>query len=211
MCAILQPVSPLRGAIGALGRVVRVRPNLWIVPGSPALALSPDDAASLRLLQATRALAGTADGRAIDIVCSLADQWHTAHTGSFAAWGGPQITVRGGNHLGELVARFALGDPEVREVRGDIGTPDPKAVTVVVLDGPAGLTPRAPLALVDGAPEYHQRLCRWLDGGEPEVVDKHLPEPALWHELAALQPHEARLIDHDDTLGVGRYVAEWRV
>ena len=211
MRAILPALHVLREANGALGRVVRVRPNLWIVPGSPALALSPSDAASQRLLQAVRALAETAGGRAIDIVCSLDERWHTAHTGSFKAWGGPEITVRAGNHLGELVARFALGDPEVREVRGVIGTPDPDAVTVVVLDGPAGLTPRAPLALVDGAPEHHQRLCRWLDGGQPEVVDKQLLEPALWHELAALRPREARLIDHDDTLGVGRYVAEWSV
>jgi len=158
-----------------------------------------------------RKLAGTAAGRPIDIVCSMDERWHTSRTGTFAAWGGPQITVRGGNHLGELVARFALGDPEVREVRGDIGTPDPKAVTVVVLDGPAGLTPRAPLALVEGAPEYHQRLCGWLDGGEPEVVDKLLPEPALWHQLAALPRRDAALIDHDNTLGVGRYVAQWCV
>ena len=188
-----------------------MRPNPWIVPGSPALALSPSDAASQRLLQAVRALAETAGGRAIDIVCSQDERWYTAHTGSFAAWGGPEITVRAGNHLGELVARFALGDPEVREVRGEIGTPDPDVVTVVVLDGPAGLTPRAPLALVDGAPEYHRRLCGWLDGGQPEVVDKQLLEPALWHELAALRPHKATLLDHDDTLGVGRYVAEWSV
>lgn len=119
--------------------------------------------------------------------------------------------MRAGNHLGELVGRFALGDPKVREVRGEIGTPDPDAVTVVVLDGPAGLTPRAPLALVNGAPEYHQRLCGWLDGGQPEVVDKQLLEPALWHELATLRPHTAALLDHDDTLGVGRYVAGWSV
>ncbi|MBF4546721.1 hypothetical protein IRY31_01305 [Corynebacterium afermentans subsp. lipophilum] len=188
-----------------------MRPNFWIVPGSPALALSPSDEASQRLVKAVRTLAGTADGRAIDIVCSLDDRWRTAHSGSFAAWGGPEITVRAGNHLGELVARFALGDPEVRQVRGVIGTPDPEAVTVVVLDGPAGLTQRAPLALVDGAQEYHQRLCGWLDGGQPKVVDKQLLEPALWHELAALRPREARLLDHDDTLGVGRYVAEWSV
>ena len=158
-----------------------------------------------------RRLAGTAAGRPIDIVCSMDERWRTSRTGTLAAWGGPQITVRGGNYLGELVARYSIGDLPVRAVRDDIGSPDTDSVTVVVLDGPAGLTPRAPLALVEGAPEYHQRLCGWLDGGEPEVVDRQLPEPALWHELAALRPHEARLIDHDDTLGVGRYVAEWRV
>ena len=190
---------------------MRVRPNLWIVPGSPALALSPSDAASLRLLQTVRELAGTAAGRAIDIVSSRDRRWYTAHTGSFAAWGRPDVTVRGGNYLGELVARFALGDPVIREARDSIGTPDPNAVTVVVLDGPAGLTPRAPLALVDGAPEYHQQVLDWLDGGQPEVVDKLLLEPALWHELAGARPQEAQLIDHDDTLGVGRYVAQWCV
>ena len=70
-----------------------MRPNLWIVPGSPALALSPSDAASQRLLQAVRALAETAGGRAIDIVCSLDERWRTSHTGSLKAWGGPEITV----------------------------------------------------------------------------------------------------------------------
>ena len=45
----------------------------------------------------------------------------------------------------------------------------------------------------------------------PEVVDKLLLEPALWHELADVRPGQAELIDHDDTLGVGRYVAQWCV
>lgn len=210
MCAIVQARPPSRGAISPLGRVVRVTSNLWIVPGSPALALSPDPA-SRRLLGATRALAGTAGGRAVDIVCSLDDRWRTEHTGSFAAWGAPEITVRGGNHLGELVARFALGDPEIREVRGRIGTPDPDAVTVVVLDGPAGLTQRAPLSLVEGDAAAHERIQAWLGGGAPEDVATHVLEPALWEELAALHPVQARLIDADGTLRVGRYVAEWRV
>lgn len=188
-----------------------MRANLWIIPGSPALALSPHDDASQRLLAATRALAKTVDGRAIDIVCSLDEQWHTAHTGSFRAWGGPDIMVRGGNYLGELVARFALGDPEVREVRSRIDEPDPDAITVVVVDGPAGLTPRAPLALVPGALETHEAIVRWLDGGEAVLVDTQVLEPELWRELAGLEPKNARLIDADDTLGVGRYVGEWSV
>ena len=188
-----------------------MRANLWIIPGSPALALSPHDDASQRLLAATRALAETAGGHPIDIVCCLDEQWHTAHTGSFRAWGGPDITARCGNHLGELVARFALGDPEVREVRSRIDDPDPAAITVVVVDGPAGLTPRAPLALVPGAPETHEAIVRWLDGGEAVLVDTQVLEPELWRELAGLERKDARLIDADDTLGVGRYVAEWSV
>lgn len=191
--------------------------NLWIVPGSPALVaeLSPDPA-SRRLAASVDQLAAAAGERPIDIVCSLDDRWRTAVTGSFKAWGAPNTRVRGGNHLGELVTRYALGDPEVRGVRGTIGEIDRDidrdAVTVVVLDGPAGLTPRAPLALIDGAPELHERLKRWLGGGGPEVVDKQsVLEPALWEELATVRAQRARLIDHDDTLGVGRYVAEWWV
>ena len=187
--------------------------NLWIVPGSPALVaeLSPDPA-SRRLAGVVRQLAATAGERPIDIVCSLDERWRTAVTGSFQAWGAPNTCVRSGNHVAELVARYALGDPEVRGVRGTIGEIDRDAVTVVVIDGPAGLTPRAPLALIDGAPELHERLKRWLGGGGPEVVDKQsVLEPALWEELATVRAERARLIDHDDTLGVGRYVAEWRV
>lgn len=201
------------GRIGRFSSVVRVMSNLWIVPGSPALVaeLSPDPA-SRRLAAAVRQLAATAGERPIDIVCSLDDRWRTGITGSFQAWGAPSTRVRSGNHVAELVARYALGDPEVRGVRGTIGEMDRDAVTVVVLDGPAGLTPRAPLALIDGAPELHERLKRWLGGGGPEVVDKQsVLEPALWEELATVRAERARLIDHDDTHGVGRYVAEWRV
>lgn len=197
--------------------MVRVTAEVWIIPGSPALVreLAPSDGASARLLAACRALAkseAAGRGRCLDVVCSQDERWSTEHTGSFRAWGAPQVQVRGGNVLGELVARYALGDPRVREVRGEIGRPDPDAVTVLVVDGPAGLTDRAPLALVDGAPQQHERLCGWL-GGAPAGVDKHMPgvlEPQLWHELANLAPTRAELIDHDDTLGVGRYVAVWQ-
>ncbi len=211
MLAIVQPVAAPRGCSGALGRVERVTGNVWIIPGSPALALSRDDEPSQRLLSATRALAGTADGRPIDIVCSLDGKWRTAHTGSLRAWGGPEVTVRGGNHLGEIVGRYALGDPVVREVRPHIGDVGPDAVTVIVVDGPAGLTERAPLALQPGAPEVHEAIMRWLGGAEAVVVDKHVLEPQLWRELATLERDNARLIDADASLGVGRYVAEWSV
>lgn len=189
--------------------------TVWIIPGSPALVreLSLDDAPSNRILSTIRTLvAGEHAGanRPIDIVCSLGGRWRTGLTGSFAAWGAPGVRVRGGNHLAELVARYALGDPRVREVREHIGTPDPDAVTVVVVDGSAGLTARAPLALVEGAPQLHQSVVRWLDGGGD--VDKQWPgvlEPELWEELAALEPKKAQLLEADDSLGVGRYVAVW--
>ena len=43
------------------------------------------------------------------------------------------------------------------------------------------------------------------------LVDTQMLEPELWRELAGLERKDARLIDADDTLGVGRYVAEWSV
>lgn len=210
------------------GRLYRVQANVLIVPGSPALVaeLGVGDEASRRLSAAAREAgvracggvrasdAGGANpggGRPVDIVCSLDERWRTEHTGSFRAWGAPQVTLRGGHYLGELVARYVLGDPQVREVRGHIGAPDPQALTVIVLDGPAGLTDRAPLSLRQGDREAHERIIRWLGGGEKAGVAKHVLEPALWEELARLNPKEAALIDADDTLGVGRYVAEWRV
>lgn len=206
--AEMQPDSP--------GRLYRVQANVLIVPGSPALVaqLGVGDEASRRLAAAAGEAArrACAEGeRPIDIVCSHDERWRTEYVGSFRAWGAPQVTLRGGNYLGELVARYLLGDPRVREVRGHLGDPDPQALTAIVLDGPAGLTERAPLSLREGDREAHERIIRWLGGGAKAGVAKHVLEPELWAELAQLQPQEAALIDADDTLGVGRYVAKWRV
>ena len=70
------------------------------------------------------------------------------------------------------------------------------------------MTERAPLALVEGAREAHEALERFLDGGEfPGSLDG-VVEKQLWLELAALEA-EKRLVDSDDSLGVGAYVAQW--
>lgn len=188
--------------------------NLVIVPGSPALVaeLSPADEAGARLRGAVRGLVAGED-RPIDVVASHDPRWHTAHTGSFRAWGAG-VTVGGGNHLPELVARYLLGPAEnrVRNVRDVLQPLDPGALTVLVLDGSAGLTSRAPLALVDGALEAHEAMRAFL-GGKAELPED-LPgviEPELWRQLAELTPSKARLVDHDATLGVGRFVAAWQV
>ena len=122
----------------------------------------------------------------------------------------------GGNHLSELVARHALtGILEVADCRAHIGEPDAGALTVVVVDGPAGLTGRAPLSLVEGAAEADAALRRFLAGGGGVDVAAlgaaGVIEPYLWGELAALRPVSARLVDADGSLGVGAYVAVWEV
>ncbi|WP_350338458.1 hypothetical protein [Corynebacterium sp. UMB10119B.1] len=46
---------------------------------------------------------------------------------------------------------------------------------------------------------------------EQEMRDAGVLEPDIWLELQTLQPTKATLVDVDDTLGVGRYVAYWEV
>ena len=196
-----------------LARVVCV-PTLFIVPGSPALVqeLSLANAASHHLTRTIRdtVLDAVPDGVPVDIVCPLDEDTYTAHTGSLRAWGAPQVQVGGGNHLGELVVRYVLGDRDYRPAREKIGQLDPEALTVVVVDGPAGVTPRAPLALVPGARETHEELQAFIAGNAPlPPLEGGVLKPELWYELAALSPVEQTLLAADDSLGVGRYVGVW--
>ncbi|MGO2573745.1 MAG: hypothetical protein ACTH8I_07015, partial [Corynebacterium casei] len=102
-----------------------------------------------------------------------------------------------------------------------IGELNSEALTIIVVDGSAGLTARAPLALLDSAEEINQWCQEVLSGNNAQVgteaisehklVDAGVVEPQLWQELAAVQPRKAELIDVDVTLGVGRYVAAWEV
>ena len=188
--------------------------ELIIVPGSPALLLA--DAAGARLLATARS-AHPATGQ-IDIVGSRDPRWYTAHTGSLHAWGVRQSAPRlsGGNYLPELMARAIFPAVDVVDSRAHL---EPLArTTIVVVDGPAGLTPRAPLGLVEEAAEVHQ-WCQDLLAGTagPQVPDNlgrgGIVEPVLWTELAAVSGRvtQAELLDSDDTLGVGRYVARWSV
>ncbi|EEW49494.1 hypothetical protein HMPREF0290_1872 [Corynebacterium efficiens YS-314] len=203
-----------------------VKTTLIIMPGSPALVgeLAPLDTAGAHLLGRMRDLfddhLDTTD-TPVDLVGSRAAGWHTAHTGSFRAWGAPQVQVGGGNHLPELVQRYALGRfaDRVRGVRDNLASISTDALTVVAVDGATGLTQRAPSSLVDGAAEI-DGWCRALLGGqrpgartEQELVDAAVREPQLWLELADLADRvdTADLIAADTSHGVGRYVAVWTV
>lgn len=199
-----------------------VTAQLLVMPGSPALvaALAPRDEAAQRLRALARRSAEGYAGMPIHLVGSRAERWFTAHGGSFRAWGAPQVRVSGGHHLPELVMRHVLGaEANVTQVRDRVGTPERGVLTVVAVDGSAGLTPRAPLSLLDGASRADQ-WCRDLlagrleEGEHPRDLSGWLRgagviEPELWCELAALRPGRARLVDADATAGVGRYVAQW--
>lgn len=192
--------------------------DLLIIPGSPALLpeLAPHDTASRQLAHLLQQRCAQLSGP-VEVVCSRDQRWFTAHTGSFRAWGAPEVNVGEGNYLGELVARYFLGDVPIHSVRDTIGRPSEAHLTCVVIDGPAGLTERAPLALLPGAVEQHQQCKRLLSGESTEAFDTQsllhsgICEPQLWRELAGLKPSVAQLLAADDALGVGRYIATWKV
>lgn len=200
--------------------------NLVVMPAGPALVreLAPADSAGEQLLAAVRQLIDTArhtaPERPIHLVGSRDRRWATTLTGSLAAWGAPQVQVGEGNHLPELVQRYALGGhaPHVTQSRDTLGEVNPQALTLVALDGSAGLTARAPLALLDAAPAADTWCRRVLAGHPPpdgtdaaSLTAAGVLEPDLWLELAALRPRRARLVAADTTLGVGRYVAGWEI
>lgn len=207
--------------------------NLMVMPASPALAeeLSPGDDASRALLGAACELARDAARISggvplkVDIVGSRDTRWRTEHTGSLRAWGAPQVDVGGGNFLPEIMARYVLcrafahtpDEPGfvVEDSRAELGEVRPARLTVVCVDGSAGLTKRAPLALVDGARDAHLWCESVLAGGEAHCDEARLRsagvlETNLWAQLAGAHPRHAELRAADSTLGVGRYVAGWQ-
>lgn len=187
-------------------------PTVLVVPGSPAVVqeLAPGDSAGAKIRRVVKSLVS---GAPLHVVGSSDPRWRTTHAGSFRAWGAP-VSVGGGRDLSELVARYLVGD--VAEFRPSIQPVDPAAQTVVVLDGPAGLTARAPLSLLPHARRVHEQLQGLLRGeqvglNEDELRAAGVIEPKLWLELARLRPTSAQLLLADDTHGVGRYVAAWKV
>lgn len=238
--------SPGRPA--GLGRLVVVRHRLLLIPGAPLLVpeLSGADPAAARLRAACVAAAGAvlADGPRPLIVRRPDDRFATTHTGSFRAWGA-DVDVAGGNHLPELVARWVIGaagrdagdvdlaaqlpDPfDFRDVTVD-GEPRP---IVVVAEGPAALTARAPLTLLDGAQRIDD-ICAAIAAGDDAALaegsdpfgdvgpsacaEVGLGTVGVWQDLAAFgaalrmdaRDFTAHATYRDASHGVGYHVAEW--
>lgn len=199
-----------------------------VMPGSPSLVpqLVPLDVMGAEMLTALRQCVADVmvkyQPAGIDIVGSQDARWYTARTGDFGAWGAPEVKVGGGNHLAELVARFMLQGVEAAQglsitSRGTLGTLNPDALTVVCLDGSAGLNVRAPLTLLEQGPWAHQWCTEMAAGRQPaapaadRLREAGVIEPDLWLELAGIAPRTAQLLAADDSLGVGRYAALWEV
>lgn len=193
---------------------------MMVMSASPAQVpdLAPADGASRELARRTCALAArlSGGGRPIELVASQDRRWYTGHAGSFRAWGAPQVDVGRGHHLPELVARHVLDGLDVSSARPRLGRINPAALTIVVADGSAGTTTRAPLARLDDAPRAHRALLGLLRGeglrlSAAQLADAGVLEPDPWLDLAALRPLRAELDYSDTHLGVGRYLAAWRV
>lgn len=92
--------------------------------------------------------------------------------------GRPHVNVGKGFYLSELIARY-IAEPfladnptvDVAEIRPRLGQPRGGALTIVVVDGSAGLTERAPLALLDAGEETHQLMEKLLAGGPHALHD----------------------------------------
>lgn len=193
----------------------RVTPNLIVMPASPALVaeLAPRDVVGAQMVSLVRSLV-EATSTPIHLVASRDPRWETGVEGSFRAWGAPEVTVGEGRFLPELVQRYVLREAASRvvSVRGELGRINSEALTLVAVDGSAGLTERAPLALLPQAAAADD-WCRAVLTGQAAgelPVDGGVLEPGLWHELAAGEPQHAELLMADTTHGVGRYVAAWQ-
>lgn len=190
-----------------------------VIPSSPALVheLAPAHQPSHELITTIRRAVNSIRPERIELVVHEDSRYRTEIDGSFAAWGAPHVTVSAGHQLGELVARYALGEHEhlITEVRQEVDTLAAGVLTVVVADGSAGLTDRAPLALVSGAIEA-DAWCRRLVAGDCDgsvdaawLSDRGVMDPVPWCQLAEIvgkRELQGDLLAHDTTLGVGRYV-----
>lgn len=202
-----------------------MKATLIFMPSSPALVaeLAPQDHAGQRLMATLKEVLSqelNAHNWPIELVGSRDQQWFSAHTGSLRAWGAPQVQVGAGNYLAEILQRYVLGDAQerVRNVGEGVASISPETLTLVALDGPTGLTPRAPSSLVPGAPAIHQWCQEVLRGSATPrtaqaLFDASLREPQLWLDLYELLPlvESAELLEVDESLGVGRYVARWTI
>ena len=226
--------------------------RLLLIPGAPLLVpeLSGADAGAAEVRAAVLAAArrvlgdaGPAGGGASRplIVRRPDDRFTTSHAGSFRAWGA-DVVVGGGTHLPELVARWVVReaglDPEHVDVAAQL--PDPFEVggagdgdgpIIVVAEGPAALTARAPLTLLPEAAPIDDACAAIADGrfnGEPghDPFGEFGPRACdavglytlgMWQDLANFGAElslDARSFAAEATYrgaphGVGYHVAQW--
>ncbi|MDO4928504.1 MAG: hypothetical protein Q3976_05505 [Corynebacterium sp.] len=212
-------------------------PNLIFLPNSPAVLseLSPSDESSVELKDRAMALVRSFCLNQQPVVIHYAEHKrdYTALTGSLKAWGA-QVTVATGNFLPQLLARYILEsagwDPAMVRARGYSETPDlctkdalaADALHVMVLDGVAALTTKAPKYVLPQA-EAGALWCRETLGGElPEQawtraqleqagVDNAVLWPALWQLRHQTSQLAMRSFFEDTTHGVARLLGAWEI
>ncbi|PFG28553.1 hypothetical protein [Corynebacterium renale] len=190
--------------------------TIVLIPGSLTLVpeLGAGDVAAAQLREAiTSAL--PALGAVTTVVGSQDPRWYTGHAGSFRAWGA-DVQVSGGHYSAELVARYFLdgADIGVQASVDKLSAVSGKSA-LVVADGSAGMTQRAPLGPVAGAADADSAIRALLGSGvapaSPQWFhDRGVIEPQPFMELAEISgAWERRLVCADHTSGVGRYVSVW--
>ncbi|MBZ8177976.1 hypothetical protein GP475_06950 [Corynebacterium poyangense] len=203
--------------------------NLIIMPGSPALIaqLAPADAAGQQLARALedclREEHRAFPKRLIHLVGSRDSRWYTRHKGSLRAWGAMPGTpeAEDGHYLAEIIQRIFLGplaEQRVSASRSHLRPLDPNALTLVAVDGSAGLTPRAPLAMLSES-SWADRWCQMVVSDPTQVPTTTAQElkaagviePDLWLELADIRPTKSQLLAADTSTGVGRYLGAWEI
>lgn len=191
------------------------------LPTSPSLVpeLGRGDSDSADLLSAARTLIDDLRAQhpvaSISLLGSVDSRNYTEHTGSFRAWGAPDVTVGEGNYLAELVQRYVLRDCDL-PIRTVESLTDPSDLVLYGIDGPAALSERAPLSFLPAAPARHQWCNELLSGEEIDwpaeaaaLAADGIIEPEMWWLLKDIRPHGARVVRTSDAHGVGRYVAVW--
>ncbi|WP_448850938.1 hypothetical protein [Corynebacterium sp. 335C] len=218
--------------------------ELVIMPGAPLLVpeLAGGDEAAARLRGAVTGVlrgvlerAGAAGAGRPLIVRRPDERFATGRTASLAAWGA-DVRVGAGNHLPELLARWALraagaAERDYAGAEAVAVAPDPwehDGPLVVVADGPAALTARAPLTLIDGASDV-DGACADIAAGRvtpgddplaafgPAALDRvGLGCAGVWQDLARFAGEIAgesgtafEVVHRDASHGVGYHVARW--
>ncbi|MCS4489163.1 hypothetical protein N7326_01320 [Corynebacterium sp. ES2794-CONJ1] len=196
--------------------------DLILIPPSPAIipGIGRGDEQGALLYQRARAkLTELVTGKAAStrIVYRKCRRDFTRHTGSLQAWAPTSYRVSSGHYLPEIIARHLLPYEEasITHTSESIGPLCDGEVIILMLDGSAGMTERAPLSLLPQSSASDRWCLDLLQGRNFRrisynfLLEAGVENPDLWLELANYRQEflKSELIHVDSSLGVARYVA----
>lgn len=213
------------------GTLRAVNEDLLIIPGTPVLvpelSAADPDAEQLRavVLAELAELLDGYDARTVrPVIVRQARQGQaTGIEGSFRAWGA-DVQVGAGHHLPELLARWCLSElgVPVNQIIATDRVPESAGPVIVVAEGPAALTPAAPLTLLPEAQSLDDACLDIADGravreaaavirdGDTETCGLYTAD--LWLQLAefaAARDLTCTSVYRSAPYGVGYHVARW--